>query len=295
MADKTFLLSFHSSPIIHREQFTGKSRLHTCCSCFSRRDQVKHSDLIRNNSVICVQSLDYRRPRVPVGVARTGKTANCSRCTANTHVFVQIWSHPDCVCLKQIFNSVEWKQLFPFLDATARQQSDLRVSCGEKLKIEAFFFFFKRKNILTNPTGIIAEVTDVLFYLLWPRIKKPDKTRQRQISCKQTHTQTTPVNVLKEASVLSFKISQDKINLSLYLLDSNMRPNTQVIQISHEAEPPFSLCCTGLCNTFCVALDYFVWLNASQNTCMSPIYNKVIVNLKYRHTHTRPCVYHSAV
>lgn len=46
-----------------------------------------------------------------MGVARIGKTANCSWCSANTHVFVQIRSHPHCVCLMQIFNSMDWIQL----------------------------------------------------------------------------------------------------------------------------------------------------------------------------------------
>lgn len=50
----------------------------------------------------------------------------------------------------------------------------MRASCGERdgvvvafLKIEAmfavFFFFLKRKNILTDPTLITAEIPSVLF------------------------------------------------------------------------------------------------------------------------------------
>ena len=78
---------------------------------------------------------------VPVGVAWMGKTANCSQCSEDTHVFVQIWSRPDCGLFDANILFSEFQiRLSRFLTACARQRSDLRVSCGEKtsLKIEIF-------------------------------------------------------------------------------------------------------------------------------------------------------------
>ncbi len=150
-----------------------------------------------------MQCCDYYRLRVPVGEAWMGKTVNCSCCSKNTHAFVQIWSHPDCVCLIQIFNSVEWNKTFPFLTVSTRQQSGPRASCGEKhsagdafweIKVISVIFQGGMLGFCNNLMQIIAEIADVECFSSPPLTcsDNPVKIKRRTItwfcSTSQTHT-----------------------------------------------------------------------------------------------------------
>lgn len=88
---------------------------------YTGRVQLTFSNFHCNNSVISEQCVDHYKLCFPVGVAGIWKTANCSWRSANTHIFVQMWSHP-----------LNCNATFPYLTVNTRQQSDLHVCCGEK-------------------------------------------------------------------------------------------------------------------------------------------------------------------